>query len=144
MTQHSTPVETRWDSMRPGGRKTVYKGVEMRSRTEAGFAAYLDRTLAPPARWEYEPCAFGDEHGQYLPDFRLTCGTKKPVYVEVKSATWAGDPLELAERMKVIWSSEPDCYLMLAIYGCRPRVWDGGYWMLTLWATWSDEYWKAQ
>ena len=49
-------------------RPTVYKGIQMRSRLEAGFAAWLDGRFI---KWHYEPCAFADERGQYLPDFEL-------------------------------------------------------------------------
>lgn len=49
-------------------RPTIYKGIHMRSRLEAGFAGWLDRSNI---EWEYEPFAVGDEHGQYLPDFVL-------------------------------------------------------------------------
>jgi len=43
----------------------------MRSRTEALYAASLHGI----ATWEYEPECFADEHGQYLPDFRVWWGT---------------------------------------------------------------------
>lgn len=52
-------------------RQTTYKGVRMRSRTEALYAASLHGI----ATWEYEPECFADEHGQYLPDFRVWWGT---------------------------------------------------------------------
>jgi hypothetical protein len=38
----------------------------MRSRLEAKVAATLDATY--PGEWEYEPRAFANEKGQYLPD----------------------------------------------------------------------------
>ena len=70
------------------GRKTVYKGITMRSRLEAGFAAWLD---SKHFDWAYEPCAFASENGQYLPDFRLpgvfVAWREQPlstVYVETK------------------------------------------------------------
>jgi hypothetical protein len=64
-------------------RPTVYKGIKMRSRLEARFAAYLDNT---GDEWVYEPRAYADERGQYLPDFEILCKRcKKPCrFVEVK------------------------------------------------------------
>lgn len=47
-------------------RPTTYNGIEMRSRTEAGFAQWLDNV---GANWWYEPQAFGSSGGQWLPDF---------------------------------------------------------------------------
>lgn len=75
-------------TMKP--RTTIYKGVTMRSRLEAGFARWLDEVGAP---WEYEPCAFAADDGwQYLPDFRLTGaldGVKSDrIFAEVKPSTW--------------------------------------------------------
>lgn len=49
-------------------RPTVYKGIQMRSRLEAGFAMWLDEE---GLIWEYEPKAFAGERGQYLPDFAV-------------------------------------------------------------------------
>lgn len=50
-------------TMRP--RPTTYKGVQMRSRLEAGFARWLDHMKTP---WTYEPRAFTAIDGwQYLP-----------------------------------------------------------------------------
>lgn len=68
-------------------RPTIYKGVKMRSRLEAGFAMWLDQH---DIEWEYEPHAFGSEAGQYLPDFKLkvihpwTSVELQTGYVEVK------------------------------------------------------------
>ncbi len=70
-------------------RPTVYKGIQMRSRLEAGFAAWLDDHKLI---WEYEPCAFASEKGQYLPDFRVTnlpfLGEKAPIYFEIKPVSY--------------------------------------------------------
>lgn len=72
-------------------RKTLYKGVEMRSRLEAGFAQWCDQSCIP---WEYEPHALGGEQGQWLPDFKLKvlwqCGGFElwHLYVEVKPKGW--------------------------------------------------------
>lgn len=107
-------------------RATVYKQYKMRSRLEAAFAGWLDQN---GAKWEYEPCAFGSSHGQYLPDFRLLevqCSwreTPQTVYVETKPKDWPfaadgydiGGPFEMLMRsMAIIWESEPDAVLVLA------------------------------
>ena len=94
------------------GRPTLYKGIRMRSRLEATWAAHFDAVGTP---WEYEPLAFANEDGQYLPDFRVhgypslfSCE-----YYEIKP------PLSVREiplwqmRMEIIWSSEPDAGLFL-------------------------------
>jgi hypothetical protein len=79
-------------------RPTVYNGIKMRSRLEAGFAAWLDQNQFD---WEYEPCAFASEDGQYLPDFRLNnvfaTWSPKPVtfYVEIKPKHYARSVREL-------------------------------------------------
>lgn len=76
-------------------RPTVYKGVQMRSRLEAGFAAWLDRYHFD---WEYEPRAFASEEGQYLPDFQLSnvfvswLENPATVFVEVKPSAFLADP----------------------------------------------------
>lgn len=62
-------------------RPTLYKGIQMRSRLEALYAAYLDEVKrlcwAPGGlgntlgdQWSYEPDCYADESGQYLPDFK--------------------------------------------------------------------------
>lgn len=107
-------------------RPTVYNGIQMRSRLEAGYAAWLDLW---GFTWRYEPCAFASAGGrQYLPDFVIrdvkVGGRPVPVdaYVEVKPAEWNvdGDSASrmrtlwsLTERMAVILDSEPDAVLLL-------------------------------
>lgn len=91
-------------------RPTTYNGIRMRSRLEAGFAAWLDWI---GFEWEYEPQAFANAGGQYMPDFLLhdvvntgrDCDTG-PVYVEVKPQPCETDRA-LRDRMAVIWDSEP-------------------------------------
>ncbi len=96
-------------------RPTIYKGIEMRSRLEAGYAMWLDRQRWD---WAYEPCAFGNETQQYLPDFRidgvldLTTGRTAPAYVEIKP-DYERDINALLRRMEVIWDSEPDTHLII-------------------------------
>ncbi len=66
-------------------RPTVYKGIQMRSRLEAGFATWLDKHHF---EWEYEPYALATDDGQYLPDFVLgnvfAAWLPKPVTVVVE------------------------------------------------------------
>jgi hypothetical protein len=50
-------------------RPTTYRGILMRSRLEAYFAAMLDGW--PNATWEYEPECFAGPSNQWLPDFRV-------------------------------------------------------------------------
>lgn len=90
-------------------RPTTYKGIPMRSRTEARFAAWFD---ALGLTWEYEPCAFADESGQYLPDFRITTGSGSTWYVETKGPLII-DPELVQRRMGIIWASDPAARLFL-------------------------------
>ena len=102
-------------------RPTTYKGIEMRSRLEAGFAMWLD---ANHFDWKYEPKCFAGEAGQYLPDFGLygvqVAGyppVSLTVYVETKHALWSedwDDLLRVAERMRVVWETEPHAFLAIA------------------------------
>lgn len=102
--------------MTPKARPTTYKGIKMRSRLEAGYAAWLDhRSWA----WSYEPQAFGNDEGQYLPDFRvadvrnLWNHHEAPAYIEVKPSLAGLDLGYLARRMSVIWDSEPEAHLLV-------------------------------
>ena len=108
-------------------RPTVYKGIQMRSRMEAGYAAWLDKF---EMKWEYEPCAFGYEAGQYLPDFRIQSVPllgrgDRNVYIECKPWTFfVDDPkreLELFRRMWSITESDPDALLLIEVCGGGPR-----------------------
>lgn len=102
------------------GTPTVYRGVRMRSRLEAMVASWFDNRRL---QWEYEPVCFGDEEGQYYPDFlvkpiRVMGRNDQALYVEVKPADLAGQALgSLLTRMESIWSSEPDAYLAV----CAPN-----------------------
>lgn len=97
-------------------RPTVYKGIKMRSRLEAGFAQWLD---SMEVNWDYEPSAFAGPQGQYLPDFRMrninVCGQPDvTVYVEVKpEVTGYEDRLRLSLAMRVIYASEPESFVVL-------------------------------
>jgi hypothetical protein len=102
-------------------RTTVYRGIEMRSRLEAGFAAWLDEW---ELGWHYEPHAFGNQIGQYLPDFRLDAVRSswnnwepRTAYAEIKPAIFGDRDEDEYERlmrsMAIIWDSEPDALLLL-------------------------------
>jgi len=111
-------------------RPTVYKGIQMRSRLEAGFAAWLD--MIGDVEWAYEPAAYGDESGQYLPDFLLLNvliqqhhprRPERKVFVEVKPKRQ--DDELLLSLARILWSSEPQAFLL--------TVWpEGSTWGLRL------------
>lgn len=111
-------------------RPTVYNGIKMRSRLEAGFAAWLD---AEHFEWEYEPCAFATEDGQYLPDFRLRevsvtwVDAPQIVYVEVKPESFdlgvnllspthslTAEQRAIASAAHILGQSEPGVLFLLA------------------------------
>jgi hypothetical protein len=100
-------------------RTTMYRGIQMRSRLEADFAAFLDQNHAD---WDYEPVCFAGPDGQWLPDFRVRHG-KWVIYFEVKPRSLLDDDDEDAdpidtnlERMAVTWLTEPDAILQLAFW----------------------------
>lgn len=104
-------------------RPTVYKGIEMRSRLEAGYAAWLDRWFF---RWDYEPCAFSSPTGrQYLPDFRvhnvrILCPGPSPVtvYVEVKPLAALQDPerrRQVFDDLAIVREAEPGAVTILEV-----------------------------
>ena len=106
------------------GKKTVVRGIQMRSKLEADFARHLDQLWVA---WEYEPHPFFARGRGYLPDFWLLLGDR-PCYVEIKPTILQA---ELAQkRMEVIWETEPDAFLVVASgeqcrwYGAnRPGPW---------------------
>lgn len=95
-------------------RKTMYKGIEMRSRLEATFAGILDEF---GVTWSYEGSAFASGKVQYLPDFVIknppwlgTYSLCTQWFVEVKpyfSET-------AMAQMEVIWETFPDAGIALA------------------------------
>ena len=103
-------------------RPTTYNGIEMRSRLEARFAAYLDSWgLA----WEYEPRAFANKDGQYLPDFRVQFASQS-FYFEVKPEIQPFDPTAVLRRMRIIRDSDESAGLAVVTE-------DGtGWWVWTL------------
>lgn len=101
-------------------RPTIYRGIAMRSRTEARYASWLDTWCA----WQYEPFAFRDMTGEWLVDFRLediktSWGrTPGPVFVEVKPGLWLDEisPEErrmVLARMAAAFHSDPDAVCIL-------------------------------
>lgn len=107
---------------RLAARRTIYKGIGMRSRTEARFAAWLDRNGFD---WQYEPHVFGNQEDDYLPDFAIRGFPALPghdilfpqttsIYVEIKGPKPDPPALQsLMEQMEVIWSTEPCAYLVI-------------------------------
>lgn len=106
-------------------RPTLYKGIQMRSRLEADYAAHLDREGAD---WKYEPTCFASDDAQWLPDFRIVRDDLPNSYQELKSAhllersdgesqTDQVDRIDaILARMKVAWESEPDAWLELVFW----------------------------
>ena len=99
---------------------TKYRGIWMRSRTEAKVALALD-TIGIP--WVYEPEIFyrsGARRSGYLPDFQLWPKRPDPWYVEVKpSAIYDAQhtnttDLETAiERLFIVRHRRPQSTLLL-------------------------------
>lgn len=97
-------------------RTTMYKGIKMRSRLEADFAAFLDRNTPD---WDYEPICFAGPDGQWLPDFRVTHNGQH-IYFEIKPRALledeGADLDPLLEQMSVMWLTEPDAILQLTFW----------------------------
>lgn len=110
------PTKTTEDRPETRGRSTLYKGIRMRSRTEADYAAYLDRR---GRQWEYEPDCFADETGQWLPDFRVRLDAEDVRLLEVKPAQLlvptSGECQfcvvrrvdVIIDKARIAWSTEP-------------------------------------
>lgn len=109
-------------------RPTTYRGIEMRSRLEATYAAGLDEMGHP---WEYEPRAFASQAGQYLPDFVVENPVVGTVYIEVKPT------IELAmralPRVQIVLDSEPDANLCVVVPGAG---------IFTRWPSLDGSIWK--
>lgn len=143
-------------------RPTVYKGIQMRSRLEAAFAAWLDKF---DMTWRYEPQAFASEDGQYLPDFELLdiefLGAPERVFVEVKPAQ--PDPGVILVQRSIIRDSDPEAQLITVwpdrdYY--RTMLICDGFWDVLIWTIrspkrlaldieatmgpWYGEYWKPR
>jgi hypothetical protein len=103
-------------------RPTLYKGVRMRSRLEADYAAHLDHA---GYAWKYEPECFASPDGQWLPDFRVTWPGGDPAqesFIELKpagrlDADWGSPGPESIDghltRMTIAWASKPEAELIL-------------------------------
>lgn len=89
------------------GRTTMYRGIQMRSRLEARFAAGLDAQDLP---WTYEPRCYASGRVQWLPDFETTY-EGRTCLVEVKPEF--RDWFDFTPRMEVAWETDPDLILML-------------------------------
>ena len=110
-------------------RPTLYKGIQMRSRLEADFAARLDHHPGGWP-WEYEPTCFAADGIQWLPDFGIahhgthTYVELKPDYLlEHSDGESVTDRIDaLLAQMEVTWQSEPDAILELTFwtYGAWP------------------------
>lgn len=107
-------------------RPTLYKGIQMRSRLEADYAAEMDRWRV---HWGYEPECFASNEGQWLPDFGYSFGGEPfDVFCEIKPA----EPLlkqhipgsigftqhvdTILKRMTIAWASRPDAGLELTFW----------------------------
>lgn len=109
-------------------RPTLYKGIQMRSRLEADYAAHLDRD---GETWEYEPECFASQDGQWLPDFRIG---KHGTLQEIKPAALLNpregeidysvacriDPI--LKRMTIARESRPDACLELVFWTYGAQV----------------------
>lgn len=99
------------------GRPTIYRGIQMRSRLEADYAASLDQT---GDAWEYEPQCFAGPDGQWLPDFRVG----KPgdyIYIELKPTSILQEGSynavdKILHQMEIALLSEPKCSLRLQFW----------------------------
>lgn len=141
---HVSCDEALSSSVAPRGRPTLYEGIQMRSRLEAGFAQSLDLL---GLQWEYEPQAFASRSGQYLPDFlvRVISDTwptpPTPTmawYIEVKPS---GHP-HVLERMKIIHATVLDAPLCV-MHG----AWEAGrygFWPAEWWPTPPYWWWRLQ
>lgn len=106
-------------------RPTTYRGIKMRSRLEAKFAALLDET---GLNWSYEPRAYANAKGQYLPDF-LTETADGPIFIEVRPTLDRG--YLAMNQMPIIWDSEPSATLLIVVPGHA-----------SFWAESDDRTWR--
>lgn len=117
-------------------RETIYNGIKMRSRTEALYAAALDRA---GLEWQYEPSAFADASGQYLPDFLVVLADGRELYIEVKGVEEEIQPL--LDKMQPILGSAPDAMLGVALQASAPYLalvmpgWRG----IARWCEWDKD-----
>lgn len=89
-------------------RPTLYRGIRMRSRTEAKVAQQLDLMGMD---WRYEGDAYAGTTGQYLPDFTVGEVGDQPLIIEVKPLSeMRGDALN---KMAVVWETDPTAALLV-------------------------------
>jgi hypothetical protein len=109
------------------GRPTVYNGIQMRSRLEADYAAYLDGN---GRTWKYEPECFANAEGQWLPDFQVIWPKGGETFVELKPAGRLEDNYmglndesidKHLTRMAIAWASKPDAELALIYWNYGGR-----------------------
>lgn len=111
-------------------RKTIHRGITMRSRLEAGFAHWLDEHQVP---WTYEPRAYSGTDGfQYLPDFEATLhleGEPTPCAIEVKPESWAEtrENIDWAHRAQAAMNANGGPLLIVAR---NIEVYGGVFWMV--------------
>lgn len=92
----------------------------MRSRLEGRVAAFLDSI--PGASWRYEPVAYADASGDYLPDFEIRQVFEWPLIVDVKGPQLtAEETRDTRRRMMRVWSSEPRAGLAIWTAGVIER-----------------------
>lgn len=89
------------------GKRTVVRGIAMRSRLEANFARHLDQQWI---KWTYEPRPFFAKGKGYLPDFKVELGDR-PMYIEVKPTVFQAHRAK--QKMEIIWATEPDAFLVI-------------------------------
>lgn len=89
------------------GKRTVVRGIEMRSRLEADFARHLDQLWV---KWEYEPRPFFANGRGYLPDFLVELG-ERPCFIEIKPTMIQAEAAQ--KRMETIWETEPTAFLVV-------------------------------
>jgi hypothetical protein len=91
---------------------TEYRGIQMRSRLEAKWAAFFDEI---GWRWEYEPDGFGN---YYIPDFMVL--GPSPMLVEVRPVATLEQYKEQMYSMRVdsdLWKHD------LFVAGSSPLSW---------------------
>ena len=107
-------------------RPTTYNGIPMRSRLEARYAAQLDDE---GRHWTYEPRAFANQAGQYLPDFQVEPEDDDPwpatMFVEVRPTV--DGAFRAMTQMPIIWDSLPDAVLMIVIPDQGLYWWSSGH-----------------
>lgn len=97
-------------------RPTLYRGIAMRSRLEADYAAHMDRRGEV---WEYEPTCFAGPEGQWLPDFRWRTPRQTWQYQEIKPISLLAHPGDInavLRKMATAWLTAPELELALVIW----------------------------